>query len=339
MRIGLTLPNRGVLFGATTASLMLDQAEEADASGLVESVWVGDSLLGKPRLESIVLLGALAGRTSRVRLGTACMASFVLRDPILLAYQWASLDLVSGGRTVLVACTGIIEQAGGRVEDRLYGVDKGDRVRRLIEWIEIIKRLWTEDAVSYTGQYYSFENITIEPKPAATPRPPIWIANNAKGDKAVIEQTHRRVVNRADGWQTSLSDLDDLAWRIDDIRTKAAEAGRDPASIELHAYHNINIATDRATALDESKRFIDRYYTTDVALERAATWTAAGTPEECVEHLHRLAEIGFDETTVRITSWDQAGQFRRFIDEVLPLYRERYGPTASGGSAPVARPV
>ena len=80
------------------------------------------------------------------------MASFVLRDPVLLAYQWASLDQIAHGRTVLIACTGIIEQAGGKVEARVYGVENRDRVRRLIEWIEILELLWTQEDASYAGR-------------------------------------------------------------------------------------------------------------------------------------------------------------------------------------------
>ena len=96
MKIGLTLPNRGVLFGVTTSDEMLELAEIADQSGAFQSVWVGDSLLGKPRMESITLLAGIAARTKHVRIGPACMASFPLRDPVLLAYQWASLDLLAG---------------------------------------------------------------------------------------------------------------------------------------------------------------------------------------------------------------------------------------------------
>ena len=110
-------------------------AVEADTSGAFRSVWVGDSLLAKPRLESIVLLSAIASRTERVRLGTACMASFPVRDPILLAQQWASLDLLSGGRTVLIACTGINPQEA--VEDATYGVDPRERANRIGQWISV----------------------------------------------------------------------------------------------------------------------------------------------------------------------------------------------------------
>ena len=84
-RFGLSLPNRGVLFGATSVDELLALSEQAEASGAFDSIWVGDSLFAKPRLESLVLLGAIAARTRRVRLGTCCLSTFPLRDPILLA--------------------------------------------------------------------------------------------------------------------------------------------------------------------------------------------------------------------------------------------------------------
>ncbi len=318
MEFGLTLPNRGVLLGVTTPDQMLEMAEIADRSDLYRSVWVGDSLLGKPRMESITLLSGIAARTRRVRIGPACMASLPLRDPVLLAYQWASLDLLAGGRTVLVACTGIVPQAGGRVEGELYGLQNKDRVARLIEWITLIKRLWTEDNVSFEGEHYRCSGITIEPRPAAKPRPPIWIANNARGSRQLIERTHQRVIDHADGWETSLCDPDDLRWRIEDIRRRARDAGRDPASIETHLYHNINVNEDRAAALDESKRFLDLYYTENYDPRFVECWTAAGSPDDCVRHLRAYKELGFDEVTLRIAGWDQFGQLKRVMEEVLP---------------------
>src|SRR5437764_11769999 len=106
VRWGLSLPNRGVLFGMTTVAELLELSEMAEASGFYDSVWVGDSLLAKPRLESIALLSALAARSRRLRLGPACMASFPLRDALVLAAQWASLDLIAEGRTILAVCLG-----------------------------------------------------------------------------------------------------------------------------------------------------------------------------------------------------------------------------------------
>jgi alkanesulfonate monooxygenase SsuD/methylene tetrahydromethanopterin reductase-like flavin-dependent oxidoreductase (luciferase family) len=317
MKLGLTLPNRGVLIGVTTVEEMLQMAEIADESGLFQSVWVGDSLFGKPRLESMAILAALAARTKRVRLGPACMASLPLRDPVLLAYQWASLDLIANGRTVLIGCTGIVAQEGGKIEGQLYGLQPKDRVTRLVEWITLLKKLWTEDNVTFEGEHYRCEGITIEPKPAAKPRPPIWIASNAQGSRRLIERTHQRVVDHADGWETSLAEPDDVRWRVEDIRQKAVAAGRDPESIELHLYHNINVNEDQEAALDESLRFLQEYYMVDQT-KRYRAWTAAGSPEQCVQHLRVFQEMGFDEITLRLTSWDQRGQLKRVMEEVIP---------------------
>src|SRR5579875_2936331 len=115
IRFGLTLPNRGVIIGATTVEEMYTLAQQADEAGW-DSVWVGDSILAKPRLDAVVLLGALAARTKRVKLGVACMASTPLRDPLLLAYQWCCLDLLSGGRTIFAACQGA-KEGGGKFEE------------------------------------------------------------------------------------------------------------------------------------------------------------------------------------------------------------------------------
>src|SRR3954465_2997928 len=146
MKIGLTLPNRGVLFGVTTPEQMMQMAEIADQSETFASVWVGDSLLGKPRMESMVLLAGVAVRTKRVRLGPACMASLPLRDPVLLAYQWASLDLLAEGRTILVGCTGIVPQEGGRIESTLYHVSPKDPPRPPVEGVTPTTKTWTRAA-------------------------------------------------------------------------------------------------------------------------------------------------------------------------------------------------
>ncbi|MFT4039251.1 MAG: LLM class flavin-dependent oxidoreductase [Thermomicrobiales bacterium] len=325
MKLGFTQSNRGVLFGATTPAEMLDLAERADASGRFRSVWVGDSLFGKPRLEAITLLAGMAARTRRVRLGPACMASFTLRDPAQLAYQWASLDQIAGGRTVMVACTGIVQQAGGQVEAVMYDVTSKDRVERLSEWIEILKRLWTEDDVTFTGKHYQFAGLTVEPKPAAQPRPPIWIANNARGDREAIQRTHRRVARLADGWQTAIFDRADLAWRLADIRAQAEALGRDPATIETSLYHNINLNPDREAALAESKRFLDIYYTANYTREAVEQFVALGTPAQAVEHLKRIEQLGFDEVELRITGWNQREQLEQLIEEVAPHFATAWG--------------
>jgi alkanesulfonate monooxygenase SsuD/methylene tetrahydromethanopterin reductase-like flavin-dependent oxidoreductase (luciferase family) len=319
VRVGLTLPNAAINFGATSPEQLIEMAEIADRSGLFQSVWVGDSILAKPRMESLVLLSALAARTSRVRLGVACMASFTLRDPVLLAYQWASLDLLAAGRTVLIACTGINPTA--QIESTLYGVQTRDRVKRLTEWIEILKLLWTKDDVRYEGEQYKFSGVTIAPKPVAKPHPPIWIASDPRRDRKTSETVHQRVAQYADGWQTGMAANEDLEWHIADIRERAASLGRPANAVEFTNYHNFHINEDRDAALAESKRFLDTYYSTSFPLDFVSNWTATGSPEQCVEHILEYKRLGFDEIELRATAWDQVGQLRRLMAEVIPALR------------------
>src|SRR2546426_2082464 len=148
---GLTLPNRGVVLGITTVREMLDLSVEAEKSRVFDSIWAGDSSAAKPRLEAITLLSAVAARTERVKLGPACFASFPLRHPILLAYQWASLDLISEGRTIMVACMGGGDRMAGDAasEYKTMGVQSGERAMRLEEGIQILRRLWTEERETF----------------------------------------------------------------------------------------------------------------------------------------------------------------------------------------------
>lgn len=322
LKIGLTLPNRGVLFNATTPRELVELAEIADHSSGFDSVWVGDSLLAKPRLEAITLLAAISARTKNVKLGPACLASFPLRDPIQLADQWASLDQLAEGRTILVACNGNVDQAGVHVETRTYNVTTRDRVERVTEGLQIVRKLWTEDDVSFEGKHYAFSGVTIEPKPFQKGGPPIWLAVHPPADKLkAVENAHRRIVKYTDGWQTSKWNPDDLGWRITDLREKAAEAGRDPSSISTHLYHNVNLTDDLDTATAESKKFLDLYYTTDYSQEHVRGWVAQGPAADVVERLRMYEGLGFDGVTLRITSWNQRDQLARLIDEVLPKFQ------------------
>src|SRR5438132_13640049 len=110
---GLILANRAVVLGAIKARDLIDITVEAEASNQFDAVWVGDSLLAKPRLESVTLLSALAGVTSRVRLAVGCLATFVHRHPVLFAQQWTSLDVLSRGRAWLGVCLGAPSAAHG----------------------------------------------------------------------------------------------------------------------------------------------------------------------------------------------------------------------------------
>ena len=236
---GFTIPQRGVFFGIATWPEMIAMAAEADRNPLFDSVWVGDSVMAKPRPESISLLGALAAATSRVKLGVGCMASFPIRDPILFAYQWATLDLISNGRMRLAACTGIVPAAGASAkEGGIWGITDGQRGNRMAENIAICRRLWSEDNVSFEGKYRSFNGVTIKPRPVQQPCP-IWIAANPP--PAQSEKPMRRVAKIADGWMTVQIFPKMLAGLWSKLSESLRQEGKDPATFPNLAYHNINI--------------------------------------------------------------------------------------------------
>jgi alkanesulfonate monooxygenase SsuD/methylene tetrahydromethanopterin reductase-like flavin-dependent oxidoreductase (luciferase family) len=316
---GFTLPQRGVLFGATTVAEMLALAGRADAHPLFDSIWVGDSLGAKPRPDSIALLGALAAATRRLRLGVGCMASFPVRDPLVFAYQWATLDLLSGGRMLLAACTGLVAGGASAREGRRWGVTDRERVDRLVENIEICRRLWSAEHVSYHGRFRSFEDVTLEPRPVQQPCP-IWIASNPRPPLAgpALERALRRVARVADGWMTTRLGLGFARDNWMGIERYLKDEGRDPGAFPTMAYHNVNLNPDRQAALEESKRFLDAYYGPVFSPQMVEAWTAAGTPEQCVEHLRGLVAEGPKSVTLRITSWRQADQFDRLVNDVLP---------------------
>src|ERR1035437_6488169 len=121
MQFGITLSNRGLLLGLCTAEDLLTLSEAVDRTPIMDSVWCGDALFVNRRLDALTLLAAVAGRTERVLLGPACMGSFALREPRAFAYEWASLDVLSGGRTRLVACAGGGGDAAWQAETRALG--------------------------------------------------------------------------------------------------------------------------------------------------------------------------------------------------------------------------
>jgi alkanesulfonate monooxygenase SsuD/methylene tetrahydromethanopterin reductase-like flavin-dependent oxidoreductase (luciferase family) len=320
LTFGLTLANRGVLLGVTTPGELLDLAERAEASGQFDSVWVGDSLFAKPRLDAVTLLAALAARTKTLRLGPACLASFPLRNPLVFAYEWASLDCISEGRTALIVCAGGGSAGDWEAEARAMKVPVRERQRRLNEHVAILRRLWSEDNVSHQGEFFQFDNITLEPKPVQQPCP-IWLANNpwtVNPDPARVERALRRVARLADGWQTHSLTPAVFSEYWQTIARYAREEGRDPSKFENCYYHNINVNPDREAGLAETKRFLDQYYSANFTRERIEQWSAVGSPEQCIENLRQYRGSGMQRITLRLCSWDQIGQLELVAREVLP---------------------
>jgi alkanesulfonate monooxygenase SsuD/methylene tetrahydromethanopterin reductase-like flavin-dependent oxidoreductase (luciferase family) len=317
-QFGFTVPQRAALFGVQPLADMVELAAQADASGAFTSMWVGDSILAKPRPEALTLLGALAAATSTVRLGVACMASFPLRHPLVFAHQWATLDHLSRGRMDLAVCTGLVKERGASEhEGTFFGVTDKERVAKLEENIAIIRALWSRDFAGLPESALQYADVALDPQPLQQPLP-VWIAANAVPGR-FYERSLRRVARLADGWMTVQHKPDRIAGLWKDLKALLIEEGRDPDAFPTLAYHNINVNPDRKAALEESKRFLDNYYGPVFSESAVEAWTASGTPEQCAEQLAALYNDGTKNITLRITSWDQKDQLQRVINDVLPL--------------------
>lgn len=326
-KFGLSLSNRAVLFDWATLDDLLEAAQMAEASEYFHGVWVGDNLLSKPRLEALVTLSAIAARTQHVKLGTICLASFPLRDPILLAIQWASLDILSHGRTILAVCNGGGIQDGPQFTHELevMGVKSQERVGRLLEGIVILRRLWSEAHVTHTGKYYQFADVELLPKPLQRPVP-IFIAINPKEERAsaaVLDRILRRVATHADGWQTDATPVETFRQRFDTIRTHAARQGRDPSQLESCLHLMVNIHNDREQAFREATTFLASYYGAGtVSRERAELWLAYGPPDAVIAKVQAYIDAGCTMPVLRFVSPHLKEQLQRCVEEVLPAFRE-----------------
>ena len=320
-RFGLTLSNRGIVTGSSTIEDMLTLARRADGDAAWDSVWVGDSLLAKPRLDALGLMSALAVQTERVRIGPACFASTPLRPALLLAYQWASLDLLSGGRSIFVACMGAPGAGGGGMDEEFaaFCVPTESRMGRMEEAIEVLRLLTSEDDVSYHGEHNDFEHVTIEPRSVQRPVP-IWVTSNPAPHLSRNRRSGLgRVARLGDGWMTTFQPPEIVREYLGEIRGYAAAAGRElPDDFEVAVYYNINVNEDRDAALAEAKRYLDAYYTTDYSEAALNLWAAMGSPEECAADIRRYIEAGATTITLRLCSYGQQHQYRRVTEEVLP---------------------
>jgi probable F420-dependent oxidoreductase len=182
-----------------------------------ESPWSGGAELPREywhTFDPFVALAAVAATTERLRLGTG-IALIIERDPITLAKEAASLDVVSGGRFEL----GI--GAGWNFEEmRNHGTDPARRFRVMRERALALRAIWTQEEASFHGDHVDFERIWSWPKPVQQPHPPIWIGGTGP---RVLD----RVIAYGDGWFPNMRDLDELGPRVAELQRRAADAGRD----------------------------------------------------------------------------------------------------------------
>jgi alkanesulfonate monooxygenase SsuD/methylene tetrahydromethanopterin reductase-like flavin-dependent oxidoreductase (luciferase family) len=316
LRIGVLLPTReAVMAGRHDAAPLIAMAERVEALGY-DSVWVGDSLLARPRFEPLTLLAATAARTRRVTLGTAVLLP-ALRHPLLLAHAAASLDQVAEGRLVLGV--GIAPDTPGvRREFEAAGVPFRERVGRLVESLALCRKLWAPDAlgapVDFEGRYWKISGAQILPPPARPGGPPIWMGGEVEG-------AIRRAGTIADGWFPNGRSAGDYRQGWAGVEREARAAGRPAGAVAPALYTTVNIGPYPKAAEAEMRRFIEGYYGAPFEVIAARWGHYAGSPEGCLEWLGGFIEAGARHIVLRFAGADQSVQLERATRSLLPRLR------------------
>ena len=310
---GVLLPTReAVMSGRMETGPLLAMAERAEAAGF-HSVWIGDSLPARPRHEPLTLLAAVAGRTRRVRLGTAVLLP-ALRPPVVLAHIVGTLDRVAEGRLILGV--GIAADAPPiRKEFAAAGVPFERRVGRFLETLEICRALWSRDGVSFRGKHFTLEDVTMEPKPHRPGGPPLWIGGSGP--------TALREAARFDAWFPTGPHVEFFAEQFPLIQAAARAAGRPADAVTGAAYVTLALDPDVAAAERRLHGFLETYYAAPARAIMARQATYAGPLEGCVEWLQRWIAAGCRHLMIRFAGGDQLAQVDETATRLLPRLRTR----------------
>jgi F420-dependent oxidoreductase-like protein len=238
---------------STTYEAMKQVWLEADALPSIEHAWLFDHFMpingdtGGPCLEGWTLLSAFAALTSRVRVGLMVTGN-TYRHPAVLANIGATADIIAGGRLDFGIGAGWNE-----TEHSSYGIPlytPGERIRRLGEACEIIKRMWTETTPSFEGRYYQVKDAYCEPKPVQKPTPPFVIGGS--GEKLTL----RIVAQYADIWNFVGGDIDYFKHKSATLDEHCAAVGRDPSTIQRSVQIQVN-PQELAAARKQARSYIE----------------------------------------------------------------------------------
>jgi len=336
LQLGVNLNNREPLIAPGYGlSELLDLAEVVEESGF-DSIWVGDSLFSKPRLEAMTLLAAISQRTERVALGTSCLVTST-RNPLYLALEWATLDHLSGGRTILGACMGNPEEGVRREFDAL-GLPFGKRADVFEEGLQVIRDLWTTGETSFSGDYFDYDAVSffsgteMEPLRPVQQPPPIWIVSNIRlvGDldtdtaKRRLERSSRRIIELGTGWMTCCRARypNEVVEQLAVLGKAAEQADKNIDDYTVSYQVTMNIADSEAEAESAIGNYIAQYYPELSQSVDLANWGPVGTPDDIIGWFEAFSEAGVDHFICRFGDLDQFGQVERFTKHVLPALRE-----------------
>ena len=274
-----------------------------DAGG-VDSIWQSDRIIGtQPALECMSVMAALAGATRRIKFGMN-VASLGLRDPVIMAKQCATIDVLSEGR--LLPAFGI-----GSALSRDYvaaGRSTRRRGKRTNEGLEILTRLWTEDAVDFEGECYRLDAASISPKPVQQPLP-LWVGGSAP-------QAINRAARWGTGWQAGIDAAHEVAPVVAAIKARARELGRVIDEDHYGAGFGFRFGTPSEPIVQRHAEVLRKRLGRD-----ARGYAAVGGIDEIMALLRRFHAAGVHKFVLRpIASGteDMLSQTRALIDKVLP---------------------
>ena len=314
MRLGVLLPHRAVVLQSARRPPVEEcwaVARMCDEAGM--DLWVGDSIVAKPRLEPLTTLAYLAAITRRARLGTAILLP-ALRQPTVLAHALANIDQISQGRLVLGLGVGWglpeIErewEACGRVHKR--------RAKDLEEHVVVWRKLWSGEPVTYEGNGFKLSGHTIAPLPWNEAGPPILITAGNRGE--FIPAQIDRVGRLGDGVVTTYLTDDDCRSLREACEQAFAKHGRPRPGFPMCVYATVRIENDAARAEALTRDFLHKYYGGGVNYRGLM---GLGPAAAVVETLKRYEAAGVTDLCVRFAGTDQLAQLDRFIREVVPAF-------------------
>jgi probable F420-dependent oxidoreductase len=314
MKVGVHLANSGVWASPESIVSLGVRAEELG----FDSAWVSDHVVvpstldesaypyGPPGtfspdksqnvFEAFAVLAFIAGRTQRLEVGTSVLV-LPQRQPLLVAKQWATLDALSGGRTILGVGAGWM-----REEFEALGVDTFDRRGAATdEAIRLYREVWTRQGdVSFEGEIYRFGPLRALPKPARPGGPPIWVGGHGR-------RSIRRAAELGDGWHLVRGSLDTLRTGTATLHEMLDRYGRRPEDVVVS---NVLSAYAPGTAPEGEPQ----------------EYELVGEPEQMAEKVRRYREVGAEYIVLGAFPRDSAGSMLEALDhfarEVRPLLNE-----------------
>ena len=293
-------------------------ARRAEELGF-QRVTMGEHLMDgnppRPTLLNLPAMAAAAGATRQIRIMTGIVI-VPLYHPVMLAKMVSSLDLVSGGR--LDFGIGISGQRGTRIEFDALGIPVNTRGRRTNEMLAVMQRLWTEEKVNHHGEFFDFDDVTLLPRPAQRPWPPIWVSGRS-------EAAMRRAARYGEGWYPYLFTVRRLKASRAMVEQFAAEAGRDLTGFHWGLNQPTAISHDRDEALGLAVDNVGQRYVTPErsAEDIARALCISGTPADCLRAVEERIEAGVEHLNVNFLAPNPASLYRQmdlFAQQVMPAF-------------------